>query len=90
MNNEQTLKEQHAELKERWKMISTEIDKIGYHEKDAAAAELAMWAIAKSVQFGIIFEQPITKETNQRLDELLKQTHGIMFFDAIALGGKDK
>lgn len=61
---------------------------VNYNYSDMTNADLAMWADAKFTQFGIIFEQPVTEETNKRLDELLTEAHGIMFFDAIALGGK--
>ena len=88
MNKDQTLEEQRKELKERWITLANELNKIGYNYDNEVNADLALWADAKHVQFGIIFEQPITKETNKRLDELLTEAHGTMFFDAIALGGK--
>lgn len=88
MNRDQTLEEQREELKERWNTLKTEMDAIGYNEKNFENADLAMWATAKSVQVNIIFEQSITKETNKRIDELLKETHVTMFWDAVALGQK--
>ena len=90
----ETLKLRHAECVERWKILQAEMRSINYtfegvaDENDVLPNGLAVWQTAKEIQFNIIIEQPITKESVARLDELLKETHGVMFFDAIALGGK--
>jgi len=61
---------------------------VNYNYDDMTNADLAMWADAKFTQLGIVFEQPVTAETNTRLDELITEAHKMMFFDAIALGGR--
>jgi len=85
MNSGQALDEQREELKERWKILRAEMENVNY---DWAENGLAMWVEAKKIQFSLIFEQPVTREINKRLDDLLTEAHGTMFFDAIALGGK--
>lgn len=87
-----SLEAQHESCVERWKILQGEMAGINYtfegieDENGDLPNGLAVWRQAKEFQFNTVINQPITKESVARLEELLKETHGVMFFDAIALG----
>ena len=54
-----TLAEDHSALKERWKTLRAEMENCNY---DWVENGLAMWVEAKTIQFGVIFSQPILKK----------------------------
>ena len=92
MRDDTSLADQHAACVERWKILREELRSINYTFEGLANKDgelpngLAVWLSAKEIQFGIVIGQPITRESIARLEELLTETHGVMFFDAIALG----
>jgi len=85
----ETLRMKHAACVERWHILRAEMRSINYTFDGVVTEDkqgLGIWAAAKEIQFNVIIEQPITPASVARLDELLKETHCTMFFDAIAIG----
>lgn len=80
-----TLEERRTELKEKWSTLSEELSNINYNKN----MDLNMWYGAKQMQIYERFEKPLTKENLDSLDELITNTYQQMFFDAIALGGRE-